>query len=112
MIAITDALPAVVVCEPHIQTQWREKIEAFTTLRVHCIKGTRPYDLPIADVYVFRYTQIAGWVDIITKGLFKFAVYDEPQALRTGERNPQRNGCSGAERFSHILLRAHGNSDI
>ena len=86
MIAITDALPAVVVCEPHIQTQWREKIEAFTTLRVHCIKGTRPYDLPIADVYVFRYTQIAGWVDIITKGLFKFAVYDEPQALRTGEK--------------------------
>jgi hypothetical protein len=89
MIAITDALPAVVVCEPHIQDQWREKIEAFTTLRVHCIKGTCPYDLPEADVYVFRYTQIAGWVDIVAKGLFKFVVYDEPQALRTGEE-PQK----------------------
>lgn len=85
MVSIPDALPAAVVCDPHLQEQWREKIEAFTTLRVHCIKGTRPYDLPDADVYVFRYTQISGWVDIIAKGLFKFAVYDEPQALRTGE---------------------------
>lgn len=92
MVAITDALPAVVVCEPHLQSQWLDKIEAFTTLRVHCIKGTRPYDLPETDVYVFRYTQIAGWVDIIAKGLFKLAVYDEPQALRTGEGT--QKGCA------------------
>jgi len=29
------ALPAAVVCDAHMQRQWKEKIEAFTHLRVH-----------------------------------------------------------------------------
>ncbi|PKM46938.1 MAG: ATP-dependent helicase [Gammaproteobacteria bacterium HGW-Gammaproteobacteria-1] len=78
------ALPAAVVCDPHMQKQWRDKVEAFTTLRVHIIKKASPYDLPPADVYVFRISQIGGWVDIFDTGYFKTVVYDEPQSLRTG----------------------------
>ncbi|MDM8356620.1 SNF2-related protein [Pandoraea communis] len=78
------ALPAAVVCDPHMQKQWRDKLTAFTNLRVHVIKQARPYNLPIADVYVFRITQIAGWIDIFGQGMFKAVVYDEPQSLRTG----------------------------
>ena len=78
------ALPAAVVCDPHMQKQWRDKLEAFTTLRVHIIKKATPYNLPPADVYVFRISQIAGWVDISATGLFKAVIYDEPQSLRTG----------------------------
>lgn len=79
------ALPAAVVCDPHMQKQWKDKLTTFTTLKVHVIAKAKPYDLPPADVYVFRISQIAGWVDIFETGFFKAAVYDEPQSLRTGD---------------------------
>ncbi len=79
-----SALPAAVVCDAHMQRQWREKIEAFTHLRVHLIKKGTPYDLPPADVYVFRISQVAGWSDVFATGFFKSVTYDEPQSLRTG----------------------------
>lgn len=79
-----DALPAAVVCDAHMSQQWFDKVTAFTTLKVHIVKKARPYNLPPADVYVFRISQIAGWVDIFQEGFFKAVVYDEPQSLRTG----------------------------
>jgi len=79
------ALPAAVVCDPHMQKQWHDKLTTFTTLRVHVIKKASPYDLPPADVYVFRISQICGWTDIFATGFFKAVVYDEPQSLRTGK---------------------------
>jgi SNF2 family DNA or RNA helicase len=78
------AIPAAVVCDPHMQKQWRDKLMGFTTLTVHVIKKASPYDLPPADVYVFRISQILGWVDVFNTGYFKAVVYDEPQSLRTG----------------------------
>ncbi|WP_199619560.1 DEAD/DEAH box helicase [Paenibacillus alkalitolerans] len=55
MLLEPETHPAAVVVQPHLQEQWREKIESFTELRVHKIKGTRPYLLPEADVYLFNY---------------------------------------------------------
>jgi hypothetical protein len=80
-----EALPAAVVCDPHMQKQWRDKTTTFTTLKVHVIKKAKPYNLPPADVYVFRISQISGWIDFFATGFFKAAIYDEPQSLRTGE---------------------------
>lgn len=77
-------LPAAVVMQTHLQAQWMEKIETFTTLTVHKIKGTRPYSLPPADVYLYRYSQLLGWIDTFSDGFFKTVVYDEIQELRTG----------------------------
>ncbi len=79
-------LPAAIVCQVHIQKQWVNVLKVFTTLRVHAVKKASPYDLPPADVYVFRYSQIGGWADIFGTGMFKTAIYDEPQELRTGPR--------------------------
>jgi hypothetical protein len=79
-----ERLPAAVVCQVHIQDQWGEVIQKFTNLRVHKIKKTSPYNLPEADVYIFRYSQLNGWVDVFGKSLFKTVIYDEPQELRTG----------------------------
>lgn len=79
-----QTLPAAVVVQTHLQEQWREKIQEFTTLTVHKIKGTKPYSLPPADVYLFRYSQLMGWVDTFGDGFFKAAVFDEIQELRTG----------------------------
>jgi len=77
-------LPAAIVVQAHLAPQWKKQLEKFTTLRVHVIGGTKPYDLPAADVYVFRYSNIAGWIDVIKTGLFKTVVYDEVQELRHG----------------------------
>lgn len=87
------ALPAAVVCDAHMQAQWQEKIEAFTHLRVHLITVTKPYTLPMADVYIFRYSNVGGWVDIFAQGLFKAAIFDEPQALRTGTGTVKGRAC-------------------
>ncbi|MCS0501601.1 SNF2-related protein [Ancylobacter mangrovi] len=85
--ALTDgeSLPAAIVVQPHLRTQWKkEYVEKFTTLRAHIIQGTQPYDLPEADLYLFSYSNIAGWVDVFATGRFRAVVYDEIQELRTG----------------------------
>lgn len=81
---MSEARPAAVVVQTHLQRQWAQKLTEFTTLRVHMIKVTKPYPLPPADVYIFRYSQLAGWVDFFAEGFFKSATYDEIQELRTG----------------------------
>ncbi|MFK4135910.1 SNF2-related protein [Pseudomonas luteola] len=77
-------LPAAIVVQTHLQKQWAEKIRETTNLVVHLIKVTTPYDLPKADVYIFKYSQLAGWVDLFAKPFFKLAAFDEIQELRTG----------------------------
>lgn len=84
-IAREGRLPAAIVVEPHLADQWvDEYITPFTNLRAHIIEGTKPYVLPDADVYVFRYSDVHGWVDIAGSGKFKSLVLDEIQAIRTG----------------------------
>lgn len=81
---LPGALPATIVCDPHLQGQWAEAFADFTTLTTHSIRGTRPYALPATDVRIFRWTQLMGWADmfdLIGSGLVAF---DETQELRTG----------------------------
>ncbi len=86
-------MPAAVVVQPHLARQWDAQLAKFTTLRVHTIKGTKPYDLPPADVYLFRYSNVAGWTDVIKEGLFKTVVYDEVQELRHGPSTSKGQAC-------------------
>lgn len=98
------ALPAAVVCDAHMQKQWKDKLEAFTSLRVHLITKTTPSDLPPADVYVFRVTQIAGWTDIFATRFFKAVIFDEPQSLRTGTGTAK--GAAARVLSRHVDFRA------
>lgn len=83
--AIVDGpKPAAVVCQAHLSEQWQEFVEEFTGLSVHVIDKTRPYDLPEADVYVFRFSNIGGWTTVAEQGLFRTVVFDEMQELRHG----------------------------
>lgn len=91
-----ETRPAAVVVQTHLQRQWAEKLGAFTELTIHCIKGTRPYDLPAADVYIFKYSQLLGWIDTFNDGFFKAAIFDEIQELRTGAQ-------SGKGQAAHAL---------
>jgi superfamily II DNA or RNA helicase len=81
---LPGALPAVVVCMPHLKHQWRQKLESFTTLTCHCVQGTRPYPIPPCDVRIFGYTQLAGWADVLESFGCGLAVWDETQELRRG----------------------------
>lgn len=94
--AVSDGwgLPAAVVVQPHLSAQWvREYIERFTHLRAVEIKTTVPHDLPSADIYIFRYSNIAGWVDYLPKLRLKTAIFDEIQELRHGENTQKGRGA-------------------
>lgn len=87
--------PAAVIVQSHLADQWvDEYVNTFTDLTAHIIKGTKPYDLPWADIYVFRYSNISGWVDIAAQGVFKAVVYDEIQELRRGEDTAKGKAAS------------------
>lgn len=98
------ALPGVIVCDAHMQSQWLEKAQAATYLNLHPISTTKPYDLPPADAYVFRVTQLAGWVDVIAQGSFKSAIYDEPQNLRTGTSTSKGRAAQTLSRLASWRL--------
>ena len=93
ILAMGAPLPGMVVVQPHLASQWASQIEKFTTLRAHVIKGRTPYDLPPADVYIFRYSNIAGWVDVIKTGIFRTVIYDEVQELRHGRGTSKGVAC-------------------
>lgn len=81
--AARDGMPAMVVCQTHLPTQWKQKFQEFAPkVRVHIVKSRRPYNLPEADVYLFSYSKIIGWNDLIKTGFFKATVFDECQELR------------------------------
>lgn len=78
-------LPAAVVVDANLATQWKEEfLDPYTYLTSHIITSTKPYKLPPANVYIFKYSNIAGWVDVAATGLFKQVIFDEIQAGRTG----------------------------
>lgn len=97
-----EARPAIAVVQTHLPKQWREKIESFTTLRVHEVKKGRPYALPdSADVLLFKYSQLRGWVDAFRTIAPQSVTYDEVQELRTGRASEKgaaaielRNVCT------------------
>lgn len=76
-------LPAIAVVETHMPSQWKiDAIEKYTHLKVHIIKGTKPYSLPAADIYIIKYSCLSGWTNVFQTSPFKYAIFDECQALR------------------------------
>lgn len=86
-------LPAAIVVQPHLASQWARQIAAFTTLKAHVVKTRKPYELPPADVYVFRYSNVMGWVDFLAHGFIKSVVFDEVQELRHGDSTSKGTAC-------------------
>lgn len=85
-ILAAKTLPAAIIVQRHLMKQWARQITKFTTLTVHEIRRTTPYTLPQADIYLFSYTQIAGWVDVVAQAPFRGVVFDEIQDIRAGEK--------------------------
>lgn len=90
-------LPCAVVVQTHMPLQWKESIEEFTNIKVHIIKNTTPYNLPEADVYIFKYSQLIGWNDFFPTMFFKACIFDEIQELR----NSGSGKYNGAKKLSN-----------
>ena len=86
---LPGALPAVIVCDRHLQDQWKAKFDEATTLTAHCVTQTTPYKLPAVDVRIFGWTQILGWADAFELMGVGLAAFDEMQELRNGT-GPQK----------------------
>ena len=90
-LATTAAYPAIIVAPPHLLRNWQSEITRFINpdgrLRVHVIKGLKPYPLPEADIYLTHYLLLRGWKDVLPECGFKTVIFDEIQELR-------RNGSS------------------
>lgn len=98
-----ETLPAIVSVQTHLPKQWKAEIERFTNLKVHIIKGTKPYDLPIADVYITKYSCLSGWANFFEKRFFKSAVFDECQELRRCESNRYEGAKALSNNVEYVL---------
>lgn len=103
LVSQEGSLPAAIVCDAHMQKQWKDKLTEFTYLKSHVIKKASVYDLPDADVYIFRISQMAGWSELFETKYFKSAIYDEPQSLRTGTKT--NKGVASKKLSSNVIYR-------
>jgi SNF2 family DNA or RNA helicase len=101
-------LPAAVVVQPHLSSQWVvEYIQRFTHLTAYEVKDRKVRDLPSADIYVFRYSNIAAWADYAKTLGIKTVCFDEIQELRHGTGREYGTGTAkglGAQAFCDAAL--------
>jgi SNF2 family DNA or RNA helicase len=98
-----STLPALVVVQAHLPTQWAQQIVRFLGARFHIMKGTKPYPLPPADVYITTYSRLAGWVDVLCSMGLKSAVFDEIQELRREDSQKYQAAQAVASRVEYCL---------
>lgn len=87
-------LPAAVVVQPHLSSQWvKQYIERFTHLKAYEVSDRQPRTLPPADIYLFRYSNIAAWADYAATLACKTVIFDEIQELRHGRATDKGRGA-------------------
>lgn len=105
--ALSDGwgLPAAIVVQPHLSTQWvKQYIQRFTHLTAYEVKDRNVRTLPPADLYIFRYSNIAAWVDYAETLGCKTVVFDEIQELRHGRCTDKGRGAEAFARAAdHVL---------
>ncbi len=97
-LATTAAYPALLVVPPHLVRNWQRETERFLNLaggvRVHVIRGLKPYPLPPADVYIIHYLLLRGWKQELPESGMRTVIFDEIQELRR----------AGTEKYSSASL--------
>lgn len=85
-LATTASYPAVIIAPPHLIRNWESEIQRFLNanghLRVHVIRGLKPYPLPQADIYLIHYLLLRGWKEELPHMGFVTVIFDEIQELR------------------------------
>ena len=102
LLAETGAYPALVIAPPHLMQNWQSEIARFvrrpdgTPLRVHVLRGLKPYPLPEAELYLMHYLLLRGWKESLPEARIPTVIFDEAQELRH----------SGTEKYSAASLLA------
>lgn len=85
-LATLAAYPALLIVPPHLVRNWQREAERFLKLeggvRIHVIRGLKPYELPEADVYIIHYLLLRGWKTALPECGFRAVIFDEIQELR------------------------------
>ena len=108
MLATAGAYPALVIAPPHLMCNWENEIARFvhhadaTPLRVHVLRGLKPYALPPADIYLAHYLILRGWKEALPQAAIPTVIFDEIQELRH----------AGTEKYSAASLLAHAASRV
>ena len=108
MLSETGQYPALVVAPPHLMRNWQNEIERFvrrpdgSPLRVHAIKGLKPYQLPEADIYLMHYLLLRGWKEALPEMQLPTVIFDEVQELRH----------AGTEKYSAASLLAEAANRV
>lgn len=97
------ACPGAVVCQVHLMTHWQNEIIKYTYLTCHIIKTRSAYNLPPADIYIFSYSRLSGWVNLFTTGYFKSTVFDEVQELRCSNSSKYESAKSLSNNSDKVL---------
>ncbi|MBP3540954.1 MAG: DEAD/DEAH box helicase [Clostridia bacterium] len=98
----TGAYPAMIVAPTHLISNWQKEIARFvhcpdgSPLRVHVLKGLKPYPLPPADIYLMHYLLLRGWKEVLPDLGLPTVIFDEVQELRH----------AGTEKYSAASLLA------
>lgn len=102
LIAREECRPAIVVCQTHLPTQWKNQIRKFCPgLKVHIAQSSRPYPIPEGtDVFILPYSKISDWRDEATA---KTIVFDEAQELRRSESLKYTSSIAIANRATYRL---------
>lgn len=96
--------PHIVVVQTHLPKQWMKEIYKFLPLaNVHYVTKRKPYSLPDADIYIFKYGCIGGWVDVLHEMDFGVCTFDEVQELRH-DGTDKHEGCRVAALRSEYKL--------
>jgi SNF2 family DNA or RNA helicase len=106
-VAVTRALPLLLVVPPHLVLGWRGEIDRFLRLpggvRVHIIKGLKPYDLPPADIYITHYLLLRGWKKVLPALGVRAVIFDEIQELRHSGTEKYAAASLLSEACEHVI---------
>ncbi|MCL1855771.1 MAG: DEAD/DEAH box helicase, partial [Clostridia bacterium] len=108
MLSHTQGYPVIVVAPAHLMRNWESEIARFLRkpdggcLAVHVVKGLKPYELPMADIYLMHYLLLRGWKEALPGFGFETVFFDEIQELRH----------SGTEKYSAASLLAESAGRI
>lgn len=108
MLSHTQGYPVIVIAPAHLLRNWESEIARFLRkpgggpVAVHTVKGLKPYQLPMADIYLMHYLLLRGWKDTLPQYGFETVIFDEIQELRH----------SGTEKYSAASLLAQNAQRI
>ena len=90
-------LPAVVVCQNHLQAQWQQEAWKFLGVltEVHIVKTRKAYTPPPHQILIIPYSKLSGWADYLEG--YASIYFDEGQELRRADSIKYRSASVATE---------------